>query len=163
MSRSYTRLCNLFASFVKEGTGGVESDGTGKLKLCNSFYAHTGSAETLSYSLQMGTRRMPDNDAIGFGEHWHRLLQGLGIGNSLSHPTGITFADYATNSYALPVDTEKVGHLASTGENLSGASTIFLQMAGFGTQAADLPSRAHLVAMYDAVVEIRDTTVEIFE
>ena len=163
MSRSYTRLCNLFASFVKEGTGGVESDGTGKLKLCNSFYAHTGSAETLSYSLQMGTRRMPDNDAVGFGEHWHRLLSGLGIGNSLSHPTGITYADYATNSYAILVDTEKVGHLASTGENLSGTSTIFLKMAGFGTQAADLPSRAHLVAMYDAVVEIRDTTVEIVE
>ena len=63
----------------------------------------------------------------------------------------------------LLVDTEKVGHLASTGENLSGTSTIFLKMAGFGSQAADLPSRAHLVSMYQACIEIRDTTVELFE
>jgi len=111
----------------------------------------------------MGTRRVPDNNVVGFGESWMRLLNCVGIGNSLSHATGITYADYATNSFALAVDTEKISHLASTGENLSGTSTVFLNMSGFGTTAAHLPSRCHLVAQYDAVIEIRDSTTEIFE
>ena len=159
MSRAYTRLCSLFCSFVQE----PPADGSGKAKLCNTFYTHTASAETLSYSLQLGTRRVPDNDVVGFGESWHRLLNAVGIGGSLSHATGITYGDYATSSYAICCDTEKISHLASTGENLSATSTIFLKLAGFGTQASHLPSRAHLIAQTDAVVEIRDSTVELFE
>jgi hypothetical protein len=100
---------------------------------------------------------------VGFAESWYRLLNGVGIGGSLSHATGITYGDYATSSYAICVDTEKISHLASTGENLSATSTIFLKLAGFGTQASHLPSRAHLIAQTDAVVEIRDSTVELFE
>ena len=126
LRRAYTRLCTLFCSFVKEGTTeatDVLTDGTGKKKLCNSFYTHTGSAETLVYQLQMGTRRQPDNDAKGFAEHWHRALAALGIGGSLSHATGITFADYATQSYAQIFDTEKILQLAASGENLSNTST----------------------------------------
>ena len=111
----------------------------------------------------MGTRRVPDNNVVGFSESWLRLLNCIGIGNSLSHATGISYADYATNSYALACDTEKISHLASTGENLSGTSTVFLNIAGFGTTAAQLPSRCHLIAQYDAVIEIRDSTTEIFE
>ena len=158
MSRTYTRLCSLFASFVQEPDAA-----TPKLKLCNQFYVDTGSAETLQYSLQMGTRRVPDNDVVGFGESWMRLLSGIGIGNSLSHATGISYADYATNSFSLVCDTERINHLGSTGENLSGTSTVFLNIQGFGTTTAQLPSRAHLVAQYDAIIEIRDTTAEIFE
>ena len=158
MSRTYTRLCSLYASFVQEPDAA-----TPKLKLCNQFYTHTGSAETLEYSLQMGTRRVPDNNVVGFGESWMRLLNCVGIGNSLSHATGVTYADYATNSFALAICTEKINHLASTGENLSGTSTVFLNMSGFGTTAAHLPSRCQLIAEYDAVIEIRDSTTEIFE
>ena len=111
----------------------------------------------------MGTKRVPDNDCVGFSESWWRLLNAIGISGSLAHTTGITFGDYSTNSYAICVDTEKIPHLASSGENLSNTSTIFLKIAGFGTQASDLPSRAQLIAVTDAVVEIRDTTVELFE
>ena len=50
MSRTYTRLCSLFASFVREGlteATDVMTNGEGRNKLCNSFYTHTLSAETL--------------------------------------------------------------------------------------------------------------------
>ena len=132
-------------------------------KLCNTFYTHTASAETLGYSLQLGTRRIPDNDAVGFSESWWRLLNAIGISGSLSHSTGITYADYATNTFCLAVDTEKIAHLASSGENLSNTSVIQLKISGFGTQASHLPSRCQLIAQIDAVVEFRDTTVELFE
>ena len=159
LSRAATRLCTLWASFAQE----PPADGSGKNKLVNSFYTHTDSSETLGYSLQLGTRRIPDNDAVGFAEHWWRLLNAIGISGSLSHATGITYADYATNSYALACDTEAISHLAASGINLSNTSTIFLKISGFGTQASHLPSRCHLVVETDCIVEIRDTTVEIFD
>jgi len=158
MSRAYTRLCTLWASFAQE----PPADGSGKAKLCNTFYTHTASAESLAYSLQLGTRRIPDNDCVGFSESWWRLLNAIGISGSLSHATGISYSDYATSSYAIAVDTEKIAHLSSSGENLSNTSTIFLKISGFGTQASHLPSRCHLVAQTDAICEIRDTTVELF-
>ena len=159
MTRNYTRLATLFYSFAQE----PPADNGTKLKLCNSFYTHTDSAETLAYNLQVGARRMPDNDSVGFGESWYRLLNAVGISGSLSHATGITFADYATNSYALAVDLEKIQNLASTGENVSNIGSITLNISGFGTTAAHLPSRCHQVAVLDAVLELRDTSVEIFE
>ena len=159
MTRNYTRLATLFYSFAQE----PPNDNGTKLKLCNSFYTHTDSAETLAYNLQVGARRMPDNDSVGFGESWYRLLNAVGIGGSLSHATGITFADYATNSYTLACDMEKIANLASTGENVSNVGQITLNISGFGTAAAHLPSRCHQVAVLDAVLELRDTSVEIFE
>ena len=117
----------------------------------------------MGYSLQLGTRRMPDNNSVGFSEAWYRLLNALGMAGSLAHSSGITYEDYSTNSFCLAVDTEKIPHLAASGENLSNTSQIQLKIEGFGTQASHLPSRAHLVAQYDAVIEIRDTTVELFE
>ena len=166
MSRSYTRLCTLFASYVKEGdteATDVLNSGEGYNKLCNSFYTHTGSAETLEYSLQLGTRRVPDNNSVGFCEHWHRMLNAIGLGSSLAHSTGITYEDYKSHSYCQAICCEKVPHLASTGENLSGSSTVFLKIQGFGAATADLPTRCHLIAQTDAILEIRDSTVEIFE
>ena len=157
MSRTYTRLCQLFASFVTEPVSNT------KLKLCNSFYTHTASSETLAYNFQIGTKKLMDNDSVGFSESWHRLLHGLGIMGSLSHATGVTFADYATNSYAIVADMEMIPHLASTGENVSNTSQITLRVSGFGTTSSHLPSRCHLIAVADSILEIRDTTVEVFD
>jgi hypothetical protein len=157
-SRNYTRLSSIFATFCKE----PPADGSGKAKLCNTFYVHPGSEETLQYSLQLGTKRIPDNDSIGFSEAWWRLLNCVGISGSLAHSTGITYADYASSSFCIGISCEKLPHLASTGENLSNTSTIFLRIKGWGTTAADLPSRCLLIPEYDQILEIRDTTVELF-
>ena len=100
---------------------------------------------------------------MGFGESWYRLLSAVGIGGSLNHATGISFADYATNSYALAIDLEKLSNLASTGENVSNVGQITLNVSGFGSAASHLPSRCHQVAAVDAVIVLRDTSVEIFE
>ena len=104
-----------------------------------------------------------EGDDHDHGLKQYRLLSALGMSGSLAHSTGVTFADYSTNSMAIGIECEKIAHLASSGENLSNTSVIQLKIAGFGTQAADLPSRCHLVAQHDCVISIRDTTVEIFE
>ncbi len=156
LSRNYTRLASLYCTFIQE----PPEDGV--KKLCNEFYVHTGSAETLSMSLQLGTRRLYDNDVTGFAEMWHRLMGTIGVHGSFSHATGVTFADYSSSSFAIAADCERSPQLASSGINLSNTSVVQLKIKGFGTEPAHLPSRAHLVAQFDAVIECRDTTVSIF-
>ena len=87
--------------------------------------------------------------------HWHR---GLTLSRERDHRTGLQ-----DNSFTIAVDTEKIAHLASSGENLSNTSTIFLKFKNVGVSASDLPTRVHLIAQFDAIVEVRATTVELFE
>jgi hypothetical protein len=159
LSRNYTRLASLWATFAREPL----ADGT--RMLANTFYVPNDAVtqEALSYFLQLGTRRIPDQDSVGFKEAWWRLLNCIGIQGSLAHSNGITKEDYKDNTFCIAVSTEKIDHLASSGENLSNTSTLFLKFKNVGVSSADLPSRVHLIAQYDAIVEVRATTVEIFE
>jgi hypothetical protein len=160
LSRNYTRLASLWASFAREPA----ADGT--RMLANTFYVPSDAVtkEKLSYFLQMGTRRVPDMDSVGIKEAWWRLMDCVGIGGSLAHSNGITKEDYGGgDSFAIAVDTEKINHLASSGENLSNTSTIFLKIKNCGVSASDLPTRVHLIATFDSIVEVRSTTIELFE
>ena len=159
LSRNYTRLASLWATFAREPLA------DGSRMLANTFYVPTDAVtqEKLSYYLQLGTRRIPDQDSEGFKEAWWRLSNCIGIQGSLAHSNGITKEDYRDNSFTIAVDCEKIAHLASSGENLSNTSTLFLKFKNVGVSNADLPTRVHLIAQFDAIVECRSTTVEIFE
>ena len=88
----------------------------------------------------------------------------VGIGGSLAHSNGITKEDYfGGDSFAIAVDTEKISHLARSGENLSNTSTLFLKLKNVGVSSSDLPTRVHLIAQFDSIIECRATTVELFE
>jgi hypothetical protein len=158
MSRNYTRLASLYATFF-------HGEPSATNMLCNSFYVPPGAEtkEKLAWSLQLGTRRLPDNDCEGLSESWWRTMNTVGIAGSLAHTTGITQADYESNSFCIGISTEKIDHLASSGENLSNTSTLFLKLKNVGSTNSDLPSRCQLISVFDAILEIRDTTCEIFE
>ena len=160
LSRNYTRLASLWATFAQEPV----ADGTKMLS--NTFYVPNDddTREKLSYFLQLGTRRIPDMDSVGVKEAWWRLMDCVGIGGSLAHSNGITKQDYfGGGSFAIAVDTEKISHLASSGENLSNTSTLFLKFKNVGANQAALPTRVHLIAQFDSIIECRSTTVELFE
>ena len=158
MSRSFTRLAQIYATFFHGAPSATNM-------LCNSFYvpssAHT--KENLAWSLQLGTRRLPDVDSVGLSESWWRLMTCVGIAGSLAHSNGITRADYESNSYVVGIDCERLSHLASTGENLSNTSTLHVRFKEVGSTSSDLPSQCQLIAVSDAILEIRDTQTEIFE
>ena len=111
----------------------------------------------------MGTRRLPDNDSVGLSESWWRTMECVGIAGSLAHSNGITRADYESNSFVVGISTEKIPHLSASGENLSNTSTLFVKFKDVGSTASDLPSQVQLCAVYSAILEIRDTTCELFE
>ena len=158
MSRSYTRLAQLYATFFH---GAVSPTN----QLADKFYVPAGAhtEEHISWSMQMGTRRIPDNDSEGLSEAWWRTMNCIGIAGSLAHNNGITREDYETNSFVIACDVEKIAHLASSGENLSNTSTLFMKFKDVGSTSSDLPSQCQLIAVYDSILEIRDTTCEIFE
>ena len=87
----------------------------------------------------------------------------VGIAGSLAHSNGITREDYESSSFVVGISTEKIEHLASSGENLSNTSTLFVKFKDVGSTSSDLPSRCQLIAVYDSILEIRDTQAEIFE
>jgi len=158
MSRSYTRLAQLYATFFH---GAVSPTNM----LADSFYvpASDYTKENIGWSLQLGTRRIPDNDSIGISESWYRTMTCVGIAGSLAHSNGITRADYESNSFVVGVECEKIPHLASSGENLSNTSTLFLKFKDVGSTNSDLPSQCQLIAVYDSILEIRDVNCELFE
>ena len=158
ISRNFTRLASLYCSFVQE-----HPDGTGELNIANQFYVDPLSSESLTVSLHLGTKALYDVPVVGFKECWHRLLSTIGIQGSLSHASGIRYADYSTNSFAVAADCKQIPHLASSGINLSNTSVIFLKFAGFGTTTASLPSRAHIILQHDCIIECLDTSVSIYE
>ena len=134
--------------------------------LCNTFYVLTDAVtkKKLSYFLQLGTRRVPDQDSVGFKKAWWRLMDCAGIGGSLAHGNGITKEDYGGgDSFAIAVDTEKISHLASSGENLSNTSMLSLKLRNVGVSSGDLPSRVHLIVQFDNIIECLSTTAELFE
>lgn len=161
LSRNYTRLCNLWATFAKEPAANSVN------MLCRTFYIpdseHT--RESFSYYAQIGSKRIPDQNSVGLKEAWMRLQQGIGIAGSLSHTTGITQADYESSSFCCCTEPEKIPHLASSGENVSNVGQILLRFTDVGStgSGSERPDRVHLVATFDALIECRDTTVEIFE
>ena len=160
LSRNYTRLASLWATFAQEPM----ADGT--KMLANTFYAPGDAVtkEKLEYFLQLGTRKIPDQPVQGYREAWWRLMDCVGIGGSLAHSNGITKADYeGGGSFAVCTDCEKIAHLASSGENLSNTSTLFMKFKNVGVSSSDLPTRVHLIAQFDSIVECRSTTVELFE
>ena len=77
--------------------------------LADKFYvpasAHT--KENIAWSVQMGTKRLPDNDSIGLSESWWCTMNCVGIAGSLAHSNSITRADYESNSFAVGIDCEK--------------------------------------------------------
>jgi hypothetical protein len=158
LSRNYTRLAQLYATFF-------HGEPSGTNMLCDKFYVPPGAAtkENLAWSLQLGTTRLPDNDSVGLSESWWRTLNCVGIAGSLAHTTGITQEDYETNSFCISVDCEKISHLASSGMNLSNTSTVFLKLKDFGSTSTDLCSRAQIITVFDSILEIMDTQAEIFE
>ena len=61
------------------------SDNAGKAKWVNTGYVPTAKSEDLTYHLAPGSRRIPDNDARGTSDSWHKLQNAVGNYHSLAH------------------------------------------------------------------------------
>jgi len=157
ISKNYTRLATLFA-FLNQNP---PADDSTTAKIVNTNYFPTTSAESMSWALHMGSKRVPDNDVRGTSETWWRLQESLGLRQSLAHSTSVDEDSYKSSAFAIGISTEKLEGVMASGENLSSGQTIFLRCKGFGS-TTDVPRRATVLMHFESVVSIQDTVVEVF-
>ena len=157
ISKNYTRLATLFA-FLNTNP---PSENSGVAKLVNTNYFPTASAETMTWALHMGSKRVPDNDVRGISETWWRNQEALGLRQSLAHSTSVDEDAYKSSAFAIGLSTEKLDGVMASGENLSTGQTIFLKCKGFGT-TSDICRRATVLMHFESVISIQDTVVEVF-
>ena len=143
-ARAFTRLDQaLLTLFKGEGATAKER---------NTFYL-SPQGQDLSVQLQIGERLWPDNRCNNLSQHWHRLLQGLGLGSSNS-TINRTKAKYATESFASLSDVECVpgqaGHSCTSTHN----SQMVFDCKNLGTNFADLPTKCFVTCWHNAITTI---------
>ena len=158
VSKSFTRMATIAICFNQA----IASDNGTKTKKINTNYFPTASAETCSWSLALGTKRMPDNDCRGIGESWYYLQNALGVYNSLAHASGVDEASYKSDTFCLMKDCEKVSMVSASGENLSSGQTLFIRCKGFGSSPTDVPRSAMIAMHHEEIIAIQDTAVDVF-
>ena len=158
MSKNYTRCATLLFSFNQNDP----ADNGGEAKLVNTHYFPSGNKEDASFHLALGSKRVPDNDAVGASEHWYRLQRALGVYESLAHSLGVDEDSYTSNCFLGGLDLEALPMVSASGENLSTGQTIFLKCRNFGSAPADVPRRCTLCAHFESIISISDTVTELF-
>merc|ERR1711966_507811 len=67
-------------------------------KEINKFYLASSSSETVESNIQVNNQRWPNFNNVGCKQHYMRLLQGLGIWNSVSHSCNISEVGFGDGS-----------------------------------------------------------------
>ena len=118
--------------------------------------------DTMSFQVQVGSQRFPDNECVGVSESYFRLLQALGHekhheGNS------VTPAHFVSTSAVFGIDFEKAGNEAL----YSGISTRqgkVMTLTVKNSQVGSInPHTVFVYQVYDGVCNIRSGAVDVEE
>jgi hypothetical protein len=162
ISKQMTPLNTVFCSLdQEEPTITADAAGT-KSRHINKFYLPGASANTIESYISVNNKRWPDHATVGAPQHWNRLIRAIGTMTSLAHSTNISDETYgcvqgtAGNSFFAAFDLERASGASASGENVNtgGLVSIHLANTGVGSSAS---TRAHIVANYSAVLELKDT------
>ena len=141
---AFTRLDQALLTFFKSEAATA--------KECNTFYL-SPQGQDVSIQLQIGERLWPDNRCDNLAQHWHRLLQGLGLGSSNS-TINITKAKYGSDSFVSLSDVECVpGQAGHSGTSTHNAQMVF-DLRDMGVNSADLPTKAFVTCWHNAILTI---------
>ena len=90
---------------------------------------------------------------MAISQHWHRLLQGLGLGSSNS-TINITKAKYATDSFvSLSVVEAVPGQAGHSGASTMGSQMVF-DLRDMGANSTDLPTKCFVTCWHNAILTI---------
>ena len=160
LAKQFSRLATVFVSL------GVADDATSVMsKEMNNFYlpreaSAIGTGTELETYIQCNNMRWPLFNITGPKQHFHRLMQALGVWNSASHavcisatgyggvPTGGNAAD--ANQFVAAYDLETVPHSEGSGIAVQGGGTVQITLKNVGQS-----TKAYITTHYDAVLEIK--------
>ena len=116
-------------------------------------------ADTMSYQVQIGSSKFPDNPAEGVGEHYTRLMQALG--KQLDHDDiALTPTVYLNSKPIYGVDVERCGNEAayqgiSTRDGKVMTLTVNNAYPVDDATAANNIYNVFVVQVYDGIVNLR--------
>ena len=162
--RALTRLKSVFITLFKDGAEGTMP--AGHRKVCNDFYhpASTTNLEDLERGqhqvwLQVGAKLIPEYPIKDSTEAFYHLRKTVG------HPINIFSRWYHTTRYIIGLDMEKIAHAGFTGMNTKSGELLSINFRNCIslTNVATIPGRMYCVLHYDAVLNIRDSGVELLD
>ena len=162
LAKQFSRLASVFVSLAQEdgATAADRTTATVNGKLQNNFYLADDQSEAVESFIQVNNKRFPQFNTQGTKQHFQRLLRGLGTFGSMSHASAISEAGYGNNSaparqFVSCHDLETMPACESTGMLVAGGGTVQISLKNTGT-AAKRPSRAYILTVSDAVLELKD-------
>jgi hypothetical protein len=161
LAKQYSRLATVMVSLGVDdaATPALRTTGGVMRKAMNNFYLgaiNADGADAISSHIQVNNQRWPQFDIVGAKQHFFRMLQGIGVLNSVSHAVSISSDGYGgtgalpASQFLVAYDLEAVPHRESTGMAVQGGGTVQIKLKNCGE-----PKRAFVTTHYDAVLEIR--------
>ena len=154
--RGFTRLKQIYFTLHKSGDKPVRDF---HHPVGNTFL--TTASDTLTYQLQIGSRKWPERPVSSVPETWLRFRQSAGVFLG-SDDVAISPADFHNKKAVFSIDLEKVGNQALySGYSTKDGSIVTIDYANTGMGAAGDYALVYLV--FDGIVSIRDGAVDVFE
>ncbi len=157
LAKQFSRLASVLISLTDViGAVGDTDDAAGvHEKESNRFYLAQASNKTVESWIVVNNQRWPMFNTLSTKHHMMRLMQGLGVLNSVSHSINISaegYGDGTANSkqFVALHDLETVPHCEATGIPVQGGGIVQVSMKNTGA-----PVKAYISTHYDACLEIR--------
>ena len=149
LAKQYSRLATVGVSL------GQAAGATVATASMNNFFLPQGSSETVESYIQVNNQRFPVFNIVGTKQHFHRMMQALGVWNSASHAVNISAAGYGDGSAAATqflalYDLEAVPQAEASGTPVQGGGQVQITLKGVAGA-----TRAYISTHYDAVLEIK--------
>ncbi len=160
LAKQFSRLATVMVSLENVPAGDVTNDAGGAHKKpMNNFYLAGASAETVASYIQVNNQRWPQFDTVGTKHHYHRLMQGLGVWNSVSHSTNLSATGYGDGGadgtvdavqFVACFDLESIPHAEASGIVVQGGGVVQVTLKNVGD-----PNKAYVMTHFDAALELK--------
>ena len=149
LAKQYSRLATVGVSL------GVAAGATIAGASMNNFFLPRTSNETVESFIQVNNQRWPQFNIVGTKQHFHRMMQALGVWNSASHAVCISAAGYGDGSAAATqflalYDLEAVPGAEASGTPVQGGGQVQITLKGVAGA-----TRAYISTHFDSVLEIK--------
>ena len=158
IAKQFSRLATVFVSLEDNSAATAPAAATAEqahTKSMNNFFLPQASAATIESYIQINNQRWPQFNTIGTRHHFLRLLQCLGVWNSVSHAVNISAEGYgdgtkASRQWVASFDLEATPQAEASGIPVQGGGTVMIHLKNI-TGA----TKAYIATHYDAVLEIK--------
>ena len=157
ITRSLTRLKDVFVTFYQSGTGSLDVTGASPLKNVNYFKHPAGTG--LEFQMVIGNKVFPDFPLKnGDAEFFQSLKKSLGIQDSSFYDIDINPAQYASNRFIIGMNLERVINSSFTGFNTKAGDLVNLRFKNLNN-ITHITTTLH----YDVLLNIRDIGCEVLD